>query len=81
MFVRDLDKGTRLKLRNGWEAELVSDKRTNTPVCRVFGDYTEIGSVYAHDVIAAQVGGQWVKVDHTPTQRELQQQVAAFFNE
>jgi hypothetical protein len=77
MFIRDLPKGTRVLLRNGWEAELVSDLRTNTPVAKVFGDYTEIGSVYAHDIIEYKSEGTWKEVEHTPAQLKLRSVVAA----
>jgi hypothetical protein len=62
MRVNQLAKGTRVRLRNGWEAEMVS-VRGNTPVAKVFGDYTETGSVYAHDIVAALIPARFEDAD------------------
>jgi hypothetical protein len=51
MFIKDLPKGVVVRLANGWLAKTLSDLRTYTPVCEVYGDYTEAGSVYAHDMM------------------------------
>jgi hypothetical protein len=64
--IKDVRKGTRVTLRNGWEAE-VMDNLTNrqTRMCKVFGDYVEVGSVYASDIAEAFVGGNWEVVNHS----------------
>ena len=61
--MKDVRKGTRVVLRNGWEAEVL-DNLTNrqTRMCKVFGTYTEMGSVYSSDIVQALVGGQWEMV-------------------
>jgi hypothetical protein len=70
MLTRELTKGQRVRLRNGWEAEMVT-VRGNTPTAKVYGDYTETGSVYAHDIVAAKAGDVWVPVQHTKDQLKL----------
>jgi hypothetical protein len=45
-----LKKGTRVVLRNGWEAVLEDNKRGSIRMATVFGTYTEMGSIYAHDI-------------------------------
>lgn len=64
--VKDVRKGTRIVLRNGWEAEVL-DNLTNraTRLCKVFGDYTEMGSVYTSDIVEAFVNGNWEFVQHS----------------
>lgn len=59
-------KGTRVILRNGWEAEVL-DNLTNrqTRMCKVYGEYTEMGSVYTSDIVQAFIGGQWEMVTHS----------------
>ena len=49
---KDILRGTRLMLRNGWEAETLEKTlgRGITPMCKVFGFMTECGSVYLHDI-------------------------------
>ena len=51
MKTNDLKKGMRIRLRNGWEADVWDNMRGNTRVCNVYGDYTEAGSVYSHDIM------------------------------
>lgn len=73
--VKDVRKGTRVVLRNGWEAEVL-DNLTNrqTRMCRVFGDYTEMGSVYSSDIHSAQMpDGVWHVVTHDTKTLKLAQ--------
>ena len=65
--MKDVRKGTRVVLRNGWEAE-VMDNLTNraTRMCKVFGDYTEMGSVYSSDIVSAVgLDDKWHVVTHS----------------
>lgn len=64
--MKDVRKGTRVVLRNGWEAEVL-DNLTNrqTRMCKVFGDYTEMGSVYSSDIVTAFLDGNWEVVVHS----------------
>lgn len=65
----DLKKGDRVHLRNGWYAEIADNGRGNIRVAKVFGDYTEIGSVYAHDIMAKVDGHTVIDwIEHTPAQ-------------
>lgn len=65
--IKDVKKGTIVCLRNGWEAE-VMDNLTNrqTRMCKVFGEYTEMGSVYTSDIHSARTpDGVWHVVIHS----------------
>ena len=44
-------------------------------MANVEGYVTEVGSVYAHDIIEAQVGDAWLTVGHTKQQVEMRQAV------
>ena len=73
MQTNDIKKGMRVMLRNGWEGIMYDNKKGNTRMVEVYGHYTEIGSVYAWDIVQAQVdkdigGNQWVTVILTPKQ-------------
>ncbi len=71
--VKDVRKGTRVVLRNGWEAEVL-DNLTNraTRMCKVYGTYTEMGSVYTSDIVSAQMpDGVWHVVVHSTKTLEL----------
>lgn len=74
-----LHKGQRVQLENGWFATLVGTPGTKTTVlARVEGIYTETGSVYVHDILAAELeDGTWAEIAHTRTQLRLRQQVQA----
>jgi hypothetical protein len=71
MKTNDLKKGVRVRLRNGWEATIEDNGRGNTRMATVYGFYTEMGSVYSHDIVAAKVDDKWVCVEHTPAQIKL----------
>jgi hypothetical protein len=70
-----LKKGTRVRMRNGWEAIVVKKCDGNTLMAEVFGDFTETGSIYAHDIVVAVVDGKWVDVEMTEEQAQFYEQV------
>lgn len=59
-----LKKGTRIVLRNGWEAVLEDNKRGSIRMATVEGFYTEMGSIYAHDIAGYKEGEFWVKLPY-----------------
>lgn len=61
----DLKAGTRIKLANGWYGTLTDNRKGNIREAEVEGLYTEIGSVYAHDIVQARIDGEWQAVEHT----------------
>lgn len=54
MKTNDIKKGMRCKLRCGWEATMQDNMRGNIRLMLVEGIYTEMGSVYAHDIIECE---------------------------
>lgn len=75
----DLRKGARVRLNCGWEADIADNAKGNTRMCKVYGHYTEIGSVYSHDIVEALIDGQWIPVEHTPAQMNLRSDVGRLF--
>ena len=69
----DLKAGTRILLDNGWYGTLKDNKRGNIRYAEVEGHVTEVGSVYSHDIVRAEVGGVWVLVEHTAGQIKCRQ--------
>jgi len=61
MNTNDMKKGTRIKLSyNGWEAKLMNNKKGNIRDAEVYGIYTELSSVYSHNIVAYQDNaGNW----------------------
>ena len=71
MKTNDLKKGARIRLRNGWYGTIADNKKGDIRMAEVEGTFTEIGSVYAYDIVAALVAGDWVVVEHTKKQLKL----------
>ncbi|MEK9748233.1 MAG: hypothetical protein VW443_04800 [Pseudomonadales bacterium] len=78
MKTNDLKKGARVILRNGWHARLEDNRKGNTRVATVYGDYTEMGSVYSHDIVGYETSEGFIRsVEHTPKQEALRAQLVA----
>ena len=71
MKTNDIKKGMKIQLNNGWFATMFDNKKGNIRMAEVEGIYTEIGSVYAHDIARVKVNEAWVPVEHTPAQLKL----------
>ncbi len=68
MKTNDIKKGTRFRLRNGWLATMADNRKGNIRLAEVEGDFTETGSVYAHDIVSALIGDTWQAVTLTEKQ-------------
>lgn len=62
--VNELKKGTEVILNNSWRARLEDSKKGQTRMATVFGFVTEMGSIYATDIMYAIVDGKTMKVEH-----------------
>lgn len=78
MQTNDIKQGMRVYLNSGWEGTMQDNRKGNTRMVEVEGIYTEIGSVYTHDIVGVLdvANAEWVKVEHTPAQLKLKQQLA-----
>lgn len=81
MFTNDLKKGDIVTLRNGWKAEMMDNLKGDTRLAKVFGDYTEIGSVYAHDIIYVHKDNMRIQIEHTDKQKKLFKKVHNIFSD
>lgn len=72
--IKEVKKGNRVKLRNGWFATVLDNKaNAHTRMCLVGGIVTEMGSVYSTDIVSVRVrelDDVWEEVEHTPGQTE-----------
>jgi hypothetical protein len=75
MKTNDLKRGSRVMLRNGWEADIMDNMKGQTRMARVYGNYTEMGSVYSHDIKYVKIGEDWFPIEHTETQLKLKEQL------
>lgn len=77
--VNDLQKGSRVRLRNGWEADLLDKpKGENIRKARVYGAFTETGSIYVDTIAEAFMNGEWVEVVLDADQRAFSEMKKQF---
>lgn len=79
MTTNEIKKGTRFRLRNGWFATMADSRKGNTRLATVEGDYTETGSVYAHDIVSVLIGDTWQPVETTDKQKKVRELNVALF--
>lgn len=72
MKTNDLKKGDRVDLRNGYCAIIEDNKKGNIRLAKIFGAYTEIGSVYAWDIISCFAGNSISSIELTDSQIKAQ---------
>ena len=60
--------------------EMMDSLKGNTRLIETKGSevglFDEMGSVYAYDIVAAEVDGEWVNVEHTEKQLKLRATVS-----
>jgi hypothetical protein len=81
MTTNEIKKGTRFKLKSGWFATMADNRKGNIRLATVEGDYTETGSVYAHDIVSVLIGEAWQPVEHTSKQTKVRDLNVALFGE
>ena len=69
MTTNEIKKGTMVMLANGWKATIEDNKKGNIRMATVYGLYTEMGSVYGHDIKYAYIGPKMVVIEHTQAQK------------
>jgi hypothetical protein len=68
LSTNDLKKGDKIKLANGWNAEIMDNKKGNIRLAEVYGVYTEIGSVYAWHIVHCEREGKIFPITLSPKQ-------------
>ncbi len=71
MLTNDIKKGMRFQLACGWYGTMKDNMKGNIRFAEVEGFYTELGSVYAHDIISVETPNGWDDVEYTPAQNKL----------
>lgn len=79
MKTNELKKGDRVRLRNGWYATLVDNKKGNIRCATVEGYETETGDIYSHDIQVAIIDGRHIIIEHTSAQLALKKNVESIF--
>ena len=59
---------------------MLDNKKGNTRLIDTKGSevglFDEMGSVYAYDIVSAEVDGKWVRIEHTEKQLKLKETVS-----
>ena len=83
MKTNEIKKGMKVKtvqLGSAVSGVMMDNLKGNTRLIDVKGSevglFDEMGSVYSHDIVAAEVDGEWVEIEHTPKQLKLKEVVA-----
>ena len=78
MVTNDIKKGMEIKsIQLGVPVTgiMMDNRKGNTRLVDVKGSevglFDEMGSVYAHDIVAVKVDGEWEDVDHTMQQLKM----------
>ena len=79
MKISDVKSGMTIRLKNGFTGVMHDNNgRGRIRMVLVNGYATEMGSVYATDIVAVQVDGVWQTVQHTEAQNKSAKMRAAF---
>lgn len=78
----DIKKGAELILADGSEGVMMDNKRGNTRMVEVTSmlGYTDIGSIYAYNILHAKIDGVWYDVEHTPEQLRVKKLLSKLFS-
>ena len=86
MTTNEIKKGMKVKsvqLGTPVTGVMMDNKKGNTRLLDVKGSeagfYDEMGSVYSHDIVLAEVDGEWKEITHTDAQLKLKQAVGRLF--
>jgi len=87
MVTNDIKKGMEIKsIQLGVPVTgiMMDNRKGNTRLVNVRGSevglFDEMGSVYAHDIVAVKVDGEWEDVEHTIKQIGLRLKIGGMFN-
>jgi len=80
MKTNELKKGDNVMLSSGWSARIMDNKKGNIRMAEVYGHYTEMGSIYAHDIVQHLADdGTVTLIEHTPAQVKVAKTVGRLF--
>ncbi len=85
MTTNEIKKGMRVRttqLGAPVTGIMMDSKKGNTRLIDTKGSevglFDEMGSIYAYDIVAAEVDGEWVNIEHTENQLKLKAAVSNF---
>ena len=79
MKTSEIKKGMRIRMANGWYGTMMGNMRGTTRMVEVEGYYTEIGSVYAFDIVLVETTTGRETVVHTEKELKVSAMNKAIF--
>ena len=70
MLANDMKKGQKGVLKSGWRFEIADNKKGIIRMATVWGDYTEMGSIYIDDIEHLWVDEVSEPIEFTPAQQK-----------
>lgn len=75
----ELKKGTKIVMSGtGWSGTILDNKKGNIRMAEIVGYYTDIGSIYVHNIAYAIIDDKHVTIELTEKQKELKNLVDNF---
>ena len=82
MYQNDMKKGQTGRMKNGWDFRIEDNKKGNVRMATVYGDYTEIGSIYTSDIAWLDMpDGSTEGMQQTATQAKKSQRSQTLMHE
>ena len=66
----DIKKGMIGYKKDGFKFEMADNKKGNIRLAKVYGLYTEYGSIYTHDIDYVIIDGEEIKADASRYQKQ-----------
>lgn len=79
MLTKEIKKGDRIIMGNGWYGTMKDNGRGITRIAEIEGFYTETGSVYSHDIVAVIKDGNIIPITHSKKELDMKQMVETMF--
>ena len=76
MLSKDLVKGMRVVLKNGWEADVMAKPKGTRIFLKVYGFETEMGDCWLKDVGDVMVNGLWEPLELNDKQKKEAEKIA-----
>ena len=74
MKTNDIKKGTEIRMSDGFTGIMEDNKKGNIRMATINGIFTEMGSIYAHNITAAKnTNGDWERIELTTAQLKMKQ--------
>lgn len=79
MLTKEIKKGDRIQMHNGWYGTMLDSKLGTIRMAEIEGNYTEMGSVYSFDIAYVLKHGQKVPVEYSAKELQVKEMNHSLF--